>query len=134
MPFFKPDFSNLFSDISNEHSKVVTVIYRLGLRYYLVSVNNKLILHHPPVNEIFGQQNIGKNARKKMLMKLTTGMAWHLLDRVWLLQQRMYATTTILTPITKWLELVDKQHINNTFNSLTNSEKYNLNSNEQKNK
>jgi len=24
--------------------------------------------------EIFGQQNIGKNARKKMLMKLTTGV------------------------------------------------------------
>ena len=52
MPFFKPDFSKLFSDIANEHTKVVKVIYRLGLRYYLVSINNTLILHHPPVNEI----------------------------------------------------------------------------------
>ena len=57
MPFFKPDFSKLFSDISNEHSKVVKVIYRLGLRYYLVSINNTLILHHPPVNEIYELYN-----------------------------------------------------------------------------
>ncbi len=64
---------------------------------------------------------------------IAPGMAWNLLDRVWLLQQRTYATTTILTLITKCLELVDKQHIHNTFNSLTISDKYNLNLNEQKN-
>ena len=35
---------------------------------------------------------------------------------MWLL-----ATTTILTPIAKWVESVDKQHINKTFNSLANT-------------
>jgi hypothetical protein len=57
MPFLKPDFTKFFSDIANENTKIVKVIYRLGLRYYLVTVNNTVILHHPPVNEIYELYN-----------------------------------------------------------------------------
>jgi hypothetical protein len=57
MPFFKPEFSNCFSDIANEKPKTIQVIYRLGLKFCLVPFRNTTIIHPPPVNEIYQLYN-----------------------------------------------------------------------------